>query len=247
MNPELAERLRRFGDTVDQAATAAQSQRAAPAAHAGDPSVAEDDTENLPTVVPIAAARTVRRYRLITAAAAAAIAVLAGALIAARITGESDPRPSASTEVGVNNTARSSTTTDPPTVTTVPGIPPPASVASTTSTTTSTSTTSTSSPVGAPATPSVTCPNGYNPYDARYPIGLCDEGPAVELIQWVTGADMDGAFGPTTEQAVRVFQQLHALNDDGLVGPLTWAAMFPNGAPGFDSDGDGTVEPWEIG
>ena len=46
---------------------------------------------------------------------------------------------------------------------------------------------------------------------------------------------------------MRVFQQLHALNDDGLVGPLTWAAMFPNGAPGSDSDGDGTVEPWEIG
>ena len=54
------------------------------------------------------------------------------------------------------------------------------------------------------------------------------------------------AHADLTAESVRVFQRLNGLNDDGLVGPLTWAAMFPNGAPGVDADGSGTVEPWEV-
>jgi peptidoglycan hydrolase-like protein with peptidoglycan-binding domain len=34
--------------------------------------------------------------------------------------------------------------------------------------------------------------------------------------------DVDGDFGPKTEQRVRSFQNRLNLNDDGIVGPLTW-------------------------
>lgn len=36
---------------------------------------------------------------------------------------------------------------------------------------------------------------------------------------------IDGAFGPTTETAVRSFQEGAGLGVDGIVGPLTWAAL----------------------
>jgi peptidoglycan hydrolase-like protein with peptidoglycan-binding domain len=41
---------------------------------------------------------------------------------------------------------------------------------------------------------------------------------------------VDGVFGPTTETAVKQFQQGAGLVTDGVVGPLTWAAL-PNGGP----------------
>jgi peptidoglycan hydrolase-like protein with peptidoglycan-binding domain len=41
---------------------------------------------------------------------------------------------------------------------------------------------------------------------------------------------VDGVFGPTTETAVKEFQQGAGLVVDGVVGPLTWAAL-PNGGP----------------
>jgi peptidoglycan hydrolase-like protein with peptidoglycan-binding domain len=37
-------------------------------------------------------------------------------------------------------------------------------------------------------------------------------------------------FGPNTERAVKDFQQGAGLAADGIVGPLTWAAL-PDGGP----------------
>ncbi len=40
----------------------------------------------------------------------------------------------------------------------------------------------------------------------------------------------DGSFGPRTEAAVKTYQQQHALQNDGVVGPRTW--WVPAGAAG---------------
>jgi hypothetical protein len=247
MDPDLAKRLRRFGEQVDQAAVAAQAGRplAPPSAR-----VDADDTDELATVVPFVATRPNRRFQLITAAAAAGIVVVAGALVTWRITGESDPGRADSTQVTVNTTARPSTTSTSTTsiavTTTLPILGPGGPASSTTSTTTTTTTTPVGSSTSATGTRPPVCPD-YVSYGTSYPIRLCDTGPAVSLIQERVGApEIDGYFGPATRQSVIVFQQISGLNDDGLVGPMTWAAMFPDGAPGADADGDGIVEPWEV-
>jgi hypothetical protein len=65
------------------------------------------------------------------------------------------------------------------------------------------------------------------------PIREGDRGPAVEDVQrrlLLLGADLgasgvDGVFLGATLAAVTVFQHLHRLDEDGLVGPQTWAAL----------------------
>lgn len=37
--------------------------------------------------------------------------------------------------------------------------------------------------------------------------------------------DVDGLYGPITRAAIRAFQQRNDLQDDGIVGPVTWNAM----------------------
>jgi N-acetylmuramoyl-L-alanine amidase len=43
------------------------------------------------------------------------------------------------------------------------------------------------------------------------------------------GPDEAGRFGPTTEKAVRAFQDSRGLNADGIVGPQTWNALVEAG------------------
>jgi peptidoglycan hydrolase-like protein with peptidoglycan-binding domain len=61
-----------------------------------------------------------------------------------------------------------------------------------------------------------------------------DTGPAVEEAQYLLvrrliledQTQIDGIFGPITEQAVKQFQEMAHLAVDGIVGPITWAALL---------------------
>jgi hypothetical protein len=52
-----------------------------------------------------------------------------------------------------------------------------------------------------------------------------DYGSLVRLVQECLGCDLDGSFGPETEDAVIKFQDNHNLENDGVVGPKTWAKL----------------------
>jgi peptidoglycan hydrolase-like protein with peptidoglycan-binding domain len=56
-------------------------------------------------------------------------------------------------------------------------------------------------------------------------------------------ADVDGAFGSRTDQAVRQYQSDHGLTADGTVGAATWAAMLAEhpDPPVVKSGSGGTV------
>jgi hypothetical protein len=77
-------------------------------------------------------------------------------------------------------------------------------------------------------------------------------GTAVEAIQYeLRNLDVDGIYGIKTEAAVRSFQAHHkpALQADGEVGPITWAALFgqpiPAPAPKSLAERGGVgPEPW---
>ncbi len=55
-----------------------------------------------------------------------------------------------------------------------------------------------------------------------------DTGEDVRVLQAALGITADGQFGPKTDDRVRAFQRRHELLPDGVVGPLTWAALLPD-------------------
>ncbi len=52
-------------------------------------------------------------------------------------------------------------------------------------------------------------------------------GESVKQIQKLLGLNPDGDFGNNTEIAVKKWQKENGLLDDGIIGALTWAKMFP--------------------
>lgn len=250
MNPELFNRLRRFGDTVDQAAVSAGAPDGPLRDVSDEPGASVANTAGeaaaLEPVVPTTGWRH-RHVRTIVAAAAALIIVVAGAVVLARLTRSPDHgRAVASTEGPAlvvepsettaprdeKHTAGTTSTSSP---TAVAATSAPVTSESTTSTSTTTSTTRPSAP---PVCPTYT-------FNSQYPIKLCNRGVAVELIQGRLGLPVDGLFGPNTQRAVREFQSANGLEVDGLVGQNTWAALGLN-PPGTDLDGDNVIDPQEI-
>ena len=65
------------------------------------------------------------------------------------------------------------------------------------------------------------------------------------LVSHGYAVDVDGYFGPGTEQAVRDFQRIEGLEVDGLVGPNTWSTLVGR-QPGWDLDGNGIIDPDEV-
>lgn len=55
-------------------------------------------------------------------------------------------------------------------------------------------------------------------------------GDEVSRLQTALGITADGIYGRDTTRAVVAWQDAHGLTPDGEVGPLTWAAMFPDGS-----------------
>ena len=56
---------------------------------------------------------------------------------------------------------------------------------------------------------------------------------------------VDGKTGPVTRNAIKEFQRVHGLTDDGVVGRRTWAKLGAY-AEGTSSDGDATAAETSI-
>lgn len=78
---------------------------------------------------------------------------------------------------------------------------------------------------GAPAP--VPAPSTAPAYPGRL-LKYGSTGEAVKTVQRRLGITVDGKYYRQTEAAVVAFQQRHKLLPDGVVGPITWRAMFPN-------------------
>lgn len=60
---------------------------------------------------------------------------------------------------------------------------------------------------------------------ARSTIKRGSRGPDVFALQTVLKLEADSVFGPATQAAVEKFQKSKQLLPDGIVGPMTWAAL----------------------
>lgn len=66
------------------------------------------------------------------------------------------------------------------------------------------------------------------------PLRLNSRGEHVKAVQLKLGVHQTGIYGPTTEQNVSTFQRGRGLDVDGIVGPLTWAALFTGAVQSTD-------------
>jgi peptidoglycan hydrolase-like protein with peptidoglycan-binding domain len=58
------------------------------------------------------------------------------------------------------------------------------------------------------------------------PLRLGSKAEAVKHVQRVVGATQDGDYGLATERRVKAWQKQRGMFVDGVVGPVTWKAMF---------------------
>ena len=72
---------------------------------------------------------------------------------------------------------------------------------------------------------------GFNPVKSADPVpevtvlAKGTRGAAVEELQKLLKIDVDGYFGPNTENAVRFFQKANGLEPDGVAGVYTWLKL----------------------
>jgi len=73
-------------------------------------------------------------------------------------------------------------------------------------------------------------PFGYNPFaPLSYDADAQTFQQRLQALNWRIEAD--GLFGPSSEAITRAFQRQVGLPPDGIVGPLTWDAVFAESAP----------------
>jgi peptidoglycan hydrolase-like protein with peptidoglycan-binding domain len=77
-----------------------------------------------------------------------------------------------------------------------------------------------------PPTPPAPIPPSAPPRYPGQPLRRGSKGDAVKLVQVVVGAKPDGDYGAATERRVKAWQKLKKMFVDGVVGPVTWKAMF---------------------
>ena len=107
---------------------------------------------------------------------------------------------------------------------------------------------SASTPVSPTAIAPATAELTPEPATAELPLFLSEPlqtGVMVEQVQarlaelgYLTGTDVTGSYDQLTEAAVRLFQTQHELDVDGVVGPVTWEALFDPAAQPFEAVGE---------
>jgi hypothetical protein len=85
---------------------------------------------------------------------------------------------------------------------------------------------------------SATMSNGISPWPV---VKRGSNGHPIKTLQYLLRAHghtvvVDGVFGSITEALVKGFQAVHGLAADGIVGPMTWAALVVQVAMGSQGD-----------